>query len=81
MGGSGLLIVGGDAEITNGTISGNGTGAEIVFPENPVRISQTEISNNDVGMYLFSSSSVVQLDNVSIHDNGTSPASDIIIIR
>ncbi len=69
---NGIYIGGGEVTITGGSVSGfsEGTGIYVSFPTEPVVISGTEVSGNDIGISADSSAAVTILPDVSVHDNG-----------
>lgn len=74
---SGIIVYGGDAIITGGSASNfsDGNGIIVVSPENPVVISDIEVSGNGIGIYADATESVSISPGVSVHDN----ESDLVI--
>ncbi|KKU67561.1 MAG: Polymorphic membrane protein [Parcubacteria group bacterium GW2011_GWA2_47_16] len=68
---NGIVIDGGTATITGGTVSGfaDGAGISVDEPETPVVISGTEVSGNAVGIISDAAASVSIAPSVSVHDN------------
>ena len=68
---NGIVIDGGTATISGGTVSGftDGAGISVDEPEEPVAISVTEVSDNAVGIISDAAASVSIAPSVSVHDN------------
>ncbi|MFA6536673.1 MAG: right-handed parallel beta-helix repeat-containing protein [Candidatus Paceibacterota bacterium] len=76
----GVSVYKGTVEIQDSTISGftNGSGVDIYRPDEPVKISNTEVTGNEVGVMLDSEDSVIIDSESNVHDNGTSEADNIV---
>lgn len=76
----GVNISGGTAVIESSVISGftEDAGVDIFNPATPVEISNTEITGNAEGVRADEANSVVISPESLVHDNGTTPADNIV---
>jgi len=77
----GVNISGGTTVIESSVISGftEGAGVDIWNPATPVQISNTEITGNAEGVRADEADSVVITPESLVHDNGTTPADNIVV--